>query len=530
MRYGIFAAMLLLSFHAHPAAAQEADLKYIPDSAALAVYLQPPDVLQAPNMELLPVEVITAAGMKEFGLDPMQIQSALILGEVIDPNRPPGAAVVLRFKQAFDPTSILPKFLSDAEDVEAAGVKYKRSNALGKPAVAIIDDKTLIIGDEVIVQKMLQEDATAGPLRSIVANDAGSHTACVYLTLEPVRGLINMAMMQVPQLPPPLEPFKKIPDLVQHAELHFEQSDTAHYDLSLFTRSNEDAEQLLQIVQQAMAMGQVMLLQNIRQEIGDSDDPVEQASVKYAERVIGYLFAQVKPQRDGKRVFVEMDLETSTASVGVAVALLLPAVQAAREAARRVQSMNNLKQIGLACHNHYDVYKVLPSNIEKDGQQLLSWRVRILPYIEQGNLYDQFKLDEPWDSPHNLALLDKMPMVFQNPNLPNNFTTNYLGIANPGAMFEKGKPKKFRDITDGTANTIMAVEAPANKAVPWTKPVDLIVDKSHPISDLQGPRPGMFLVLFCDGSVRSITYSIDPRTLLAMFTISGAEVVDFPRQ
>jgi hypothetical protein len=176
------------------------------------------------------------------------------------------------------------------------------------------------------------------------------------------------------------------------------------------------------------------------------------------------------------------------------------------------------------------VYKALPSNIEKDGKQLLSWRVRILPYIEEGNLYEQFKLDEPWDSPHNLTLLDKMPLVYHNPNLPKGNTTNYLGIANPGSIFEPGKPRKFSDITDGLSNTIMVVEAPGTKSVPWTKPVDLTVNTSAPMSDLQGVRPGIFLALFCDGSVQAITFSVDPRMLSALFTINGGEVVNLPRQ
>jgi hypothetical protein len=530
MRYRIPAglALLLSSFLTLAAAAQEADLKYIPDSAVAAVYIQPPRLLEAPNMELMPVEVITAAGMKELGFDPLQIQSALMLVEVVNPGQPPGAAVLLRFKQAFDPSLILPNFLRDAEDVQFEGVKYKRSNAPGQPAIALLDNKTVLLGTEDMVQKMLRSDDSAGPLRSIVAQDEGEHTACVYVTLEPVRDLVNMAMQQVGPLPPPLEPYKKVPELVQHLELHIDQSEKAHYELSLHTATNEDAQQLLKLVQQAMMMGQNLLLQNIRQEIGDSDDPVEQASMQYAERIVDYMFAQVQPKQDGKRVYVAMDLETNTATIGVAVALLLPAVQAAREAARRMQSSNNMKQIALAIHNYHATYNRLPANIEKDGKPLLSWRVQILPYIEEGRLYEQFKLDEPWDSPHNAALLDEMPMVYHNPNLQQGSTTNYLGIVYPGSLFENAQRKTFADVKDGMANTIMVVEASGKKSVPWTKPQDLTIDKSAPLADLQGVRPGIFLVAFTDGSVIPVSYAIDPQTLLGMFTIAGGEVVGLP--
>jgi hypothetical protein len=409
--------------------------------------------------------------------------------------------------------------------VQVGNVTLRRSNAPGSPAAAIIDDRTILIGVEPMIRKMLQEDTTAGPLRSIVANDAGSHLACVYLTLEPVRELVNFAMAQTPPLPPPLEPLKRVPALVEHAELHIDQGERARYELSLYTKSEEDAQQLLTIVQQGMMVGQQMVLQNIRQEMGAQNDPVEQASVKYVERIVGYVFGQVQPQRDDKRVFVELDLETNTATVGVAVALLLPAVQAAREAARRLQSSNHLKQIGLAAFNYHDAYGRLPTNIEKDGKPLLSWRVQILPYIEQQQLYEQFKLDEPWDSPHNIALLDKMPEVYQNPNLPRSTKTNYLGIVYPNSLLENAKPKSFASVKDGMSNTILVVEAAGDKAVPWTKPQDLVIDKTNPLDGLRGTRPGIFLALLADGSVQVFSYSIDPQALLGMFTFAGGEVI-----
>src|SRR5208337_936304 len=101
----------------------------------------------------------------------------------------------------------------------------------------------------------------------------------------------------------------------------------------------------------------------------------------------------------------------------VLIALLLPAVQSAREAARRAQCVNNIKQIMLAMHNYISANNAFPRDItDKNGKPLLSWRVAILPYVEQGVLFDKFKLDEPWDSPHNQELLKYMPLVYQCPS------------------------------------------------------------------------------------------------------------------
>ena len=98
-------------------------------------------------------------------------------------------------------------------------------------------------------------------------------------------------------------------------------------------------------------------------------------------------------------------------------AAVAPGVQKVRVAAASMSSQNSLKQIGLAMHNYHDNTGYLPpaTSYSEDGKPLLSWRVLILPYMEQGELYKQFKLDEPWDSPHNIQLVERMPKVFQHP-------------------------------------------------------------------------------------------------------------------
>ena len=133
---------------------------------------------------------------------------------------------------------------------------------------------------------------------------------------------------------------------------------------------------------------------------------------------------------------------TSPAVGGVLVALLLPAVQSAREAARRAQCTNNLKQIALAMHKYHDANNSFPKPAitDKDGKPVLSWRVAILPYIEQAELHNKFKLDQPWDSPHNKALLQEMPTTYLCPSRSNAAlsTTTYRVFSGKGALFEDG--------------------------------------------------------------------------------------------
>jgi hypothetical protein len=226
-----------------------------------------------------------------------------------------------------------------------------------------------------------------------------------------------------------------------------------------------------------------------------------------------------------------------TSLAPIAVGLLLPAVQKARAAARDAQSMNNLRQIALAMHNYHDTYRALPApaNYDGDGKPLLSWRVHILPYIEQDGLYRKFKLDEPWDSKHNKELIKEMPTVYKVPGglKVDDGKTCYLVPTGDDTMFPKGeagsaKGVGFGAITDGLSNTIMVVEAAPSKAVPWTKPEEWEFDPDKPNQGLVGHRPNNFLAAFGDGSVRRIAKTTKDETLKALFTRGGGEVVDLP--
>lgn len=150
---------------------------------------------------------------------------------------------------------------------------------------------------------------------------------------------------------------------------------------------------------------------------------------------------------------------------GVLVALLLPAVQAAREAARRAQCSNNLKQIALAFHNYHDTYKTFPPAYipDKDGKPMHSWRVLILPFIEQQALYQRYNFNEPWDSPGNLAITNVAIPAYCCPSCPQSAATpgatetNYMVITGPGTVFDGAKGAKLRDIVDGSLIWTLAI-------------------------------------------------------------------------
>jgi hypothetical protein len=193
------------------------------------------------------------------------------------------------------------------------------------------------------------------------------------------------------------------------------------------------------------------------------------------------------------------------------------------------QSMNNLKQIGLALHNTYDVYKAFPTpaNYDKDGKPLLSWRVNILPYVEENDLYRQFRRDEPWDSEHNRKLIERMPAVYRRPFAdPKTVTTPYQMPIGKGTVFQPGKKTTFAQIRDGTAKTIGLIEVDPEQEVIWTKPDDWEVDWENPTKGLAGGPGRRFAAVFLDGSVYLIPKSIERDRLRAMLTGDGGENVE----
>ncbi|MFM1903963.1 MAG: hypothetical protein RLZZ440_1863, partial [Planctomycetota bacterium] len=228
-------------------------------------------------------------------------------------------------------------------------------------------------------------------------------------------------------------------------------------------------------------------------------------------------------------------LGLSPSATPVIVYLMLPAVQSAREAARRVQSMNNIKQVLLAMHNYHDVYGRFPPRAICDaaGKPLLSWRVALLPYLERQDLYDRFRLDEPWDSDHNRPLLAEIPSWLADPNadpatIQAGLTTLQVFTGPDTAFAKPDAGPKVRDITDGLSKTLAVIEVNPDQAVPWTKPADHPFDPANPLAGLGQPRrtSKVFLGGFFDGSVRPIAPDIDAEVFGDLVTPAGRETLD----
>lgn len=217
--------------------------------------------------------------------------------------------------------------------------------------------------------------------------------------------------------------------------------------------------------------------------------------------------------------------------VAVLVALLLPAVQQARSAARVAQCKNQLKGIAIAILNYEEVHRAFPPayTVDANGQPLHSWRVLILPYMEEKALYDQIDLKEPWNSPKNSRLHDRMPAIYGCPegNPRELGMTHYLAVVGEQCIMTPTGERGFRDVLDGASNTLMIGES--QNPVNWMEPRDIPFENVSTWGDQNGlsgqhrnGRNGH--VLMADGFVRTISneMSID---LKALCTVAGGETV-----
>ncbi len=213
------------------------------------------------------------------------------------------------------------------------------------------------------------------------------------------------------------------------------------------------------------------------------------------------------------------------ACLSILAGILMPALHS-RESPQRICCMNNLKCIAMALHNYHEVYNSLPPayTTDENGRPMHSWRVFLLPFIDRQDLYAQYDFEQPWDSPGNMEVFHQMPQTFWCPSseTEDKGYTNYVVVIGdpdqfPQTMFAPDHGVSFRDVTDGTSNTIMVAEV--QTAVPWTMPgADLYFDRmtfrinGSPAS-IGSNHVGMAHVALGNGSVRALSGQLSAETL-----------------
>lgn len=502
-------------------------LRHLPKEAFVAAATSPSKLPGMAGFQLFPFEVLKTVGLEEFGVDPMDVESVVAFA-TLPVDKPPLKFGCL-FKLKNGNSSKLP-WLSDMKPAKTADGKtyYSDSNGGAQPMCFFeFDDGVLFYGCKSALEQATSSDGIS-KLTAVLRQDKNRGHLIAAMDVELVTPALKKVISEegTPPLPPQLTSLLTIPADTQTIRFWLNLSEGFVVSLMLDSTDQVKATRNAAAVSKALEFALPFFKEGIKSEIL-GDEPMQVALRAYADRVTDIYYKKIQPRVVEDSVLVQFDvLENQMGAV--AFAFLLPAVEAARDAAQNTTGLNKLKQIGLAMHNYHDTHKKFPAraNYDKDGKPLLSWRVHLLPFLEQDQLYSQFKLDEPWDSPTNIKLAAKMPDCYRNLNIKDPTKTMIMTLDGEGTFMEGKTGLTFASFVDGTSNTIMLVEANPEKACVWTQPVDLPFDPDQPGDGVGSIRPEGFHAALVDGSVRLVPATISEETLRRLMIRNDGKIVD----
>jgi beta-lactamase regulating signal transducer with metallopeptidase domain len=201
----------------------------------------------------------------------------------------------------------------------------------------------------------------------------------------------------------------------------------------------------------------------------------------------------------------------------------------ARQAYLQKASAEKLKVLWVALNNYVDVHRHFPPAVEigPDNKTPHSWRVALLRFLDD-DLFERYRLDEPWDSEHNRQIIAAGADLFSVPAETPSEDCGYFAIVGAGLMFDPVRATSYRDVKDGSPQTIAIVEA--DRSIPWTKPEDLALSNDDTPPTLGGVFPGGFHTLFLNGNIHFLSDDVDPEVLQALATLSGGEELMIDRK
>ncbi|MCE9530745.1 MAG: DUF1559 domain-containing protein [Planctomycetes bacterium] len=519
------------------------DLAAVPTDALGFVHIRVADIWKSDALKEFRDTVLKAGTKALDGFDarfipaPSSIDrlTVAVIPQDEDLRREPHVLAFLGVTKPIDKDLFLKSAMPKAVEKKAKnGSFYRDENQ--KVAVAFLTNQVLVIGDEEGLQSYLDRNFKSnGPLHAALqqANGKRHITAAGNLGLIPAKAL--------EEIPPEVRPLA----LAQLAVISLDLAENASIDVSLQYRDEKAAIAADDTIGILAKKGRVEIQKGreemLKKVLGDGKvAPIaELPETALALIALGSferldeILAAPPIKRSGSTLHASVKLPSGSGLIGMSAmgaGLLLPAVQKVREAAARTKSMNNLKQIGIAMHNHQDGAGSLPNAAicDKKGKPLLSWRVSLLPYIEQRNLYEQFKLDEPWDSEHNKKLIKYLPPIYVSPNAPMGEPgmTHYRIVTGKDAVFDLNNNLRIENIIDGASNTILVFEA-ADPVI-WTKPEEFVYDPKKPLPKVANFGGRGFAAVFGDGAARIIPATYEEKMIRRFFQSNDGMTVTFP--
>ncbi len=521
-------------------------VQYFTPQTVATLQLNPQAIIQSPMFDHYPREIYGAMSLQEMGFDVTAITK---LTAVVEP--PLGSrmfyAVIAEFPESISLDGMSSAAMFQLAPREFEGVSYLGHRDPQGPCLCLFGDRVLVAASEPMLRKLLSRGAAKPTepsefLSRIAAHQEDNLYAAVNVAA--LRPLAQLALMSAQQeIPQEYQKFTAAVDYLTALEVAINLSGSRPSSGSLYANNPDDAQKLLDLVRDAESIG-IAQLDTLKAKLADSEKVTERAGVAYIERMEEKYLPLKLPAPDGARLTLfdiaasdqsqNQNQMASIAVIGILVALLLPAVQAAREAARRNQAMHQMKQVSLALYNYHDTRGEFPAHAiySASGKPVLSWRVAILPYFGEEELYKEFHLDEPWDSSHNLALVPRMPSIYVDPSSrhdPKLGRSNTVGVIGENKAFT-GRPKgrNLRHLADGESKRIVIVQVNDELAPIWTQPDDWTPNAANPYIGLGGLHPGGAIVGYAFGHAGFVFDDIDPEQLCSLLTVDAGEPVNAP--
>ncbi len=502
--------------------ADQLDASYIPEDALVAIGLRPADVLSDPSTGELVALINTELGFAErLGLPVEHLAEVKLV--VIDPRPGPNIPfdrIILRAAQPHDWKGLIGK-LGTTTEKRFLGKSYVQGTEGGELCAYLADDRTLVLAKDAEIQRILVE-ARSGESRPDWA-ESWADVAGGQVVVAANPGKVRALLAKMP--PPPeamafLSTFSPLWEQTNGGALGLTLADGMTLAGHVRCQSPEAAETVHKTLEALLALGGNSLPQAElhAQQLPPGPRAASLALLKQAKQ----LLESEKLSRDDKTVQLTA---TSGIDAKLILNLLLPAVHASRKAAAQSQSSNNLRQLGLAMYNYLEIHKRFPPAVVMgpDGKTPHSWRIELLPYLDGTALYNEYKMDEPWDSENNKRVLTKMPTIFRHPSdSPDSTNTSYLAITGEKTLFSGTQGTQLSDVLDGTALTILLVEVKSD--IPWTKPVDLAYTPGT-VPEVGGWSEGGYHVGLADGSVRFFRHGIEKSVLERLITVADGKTV-----
>lgn len=491
------------------------NLDFVPNDALAVLALRPAELGKLKTLQSVKKALDIAQVTQPLGLaiDEFEEFKFVVSGSLPTPENQPWILMMLRSFKPHDWSKLAANIVGPTESAITNGQGYFRAKEARPGKFAeywLPDDRTIVITWK---DRVGGTFSLRGPVNQPAWADKWQQAAAA-----PAAAYVSAAAFQ-----PIVEEFYRKtpgerPEVSDHADLALfkgeEVSGAFQVTGTVTCRSVQSAQTIDSAVHKVLA--------DIRTEI-------EAVSQRQPMDVMSQIFLRLidatKVDASGTTVQARTVISADTAME------FATAVGPARLASFQAQSQNKLKQIAIALLNYHNTHKTFPPAVVMgpDGKTPHSWRLELLPYMEVGkkDVYDRYKMDEPWDSPDNLKLIDEAADVFSVPSEQPSKDCGYFLLVGPGTVFDPDQPPpKIRNITDGTSKTIGVVEA--KRKIPWTKPEDIAYDPDKPLPTLGGFFEGGFNTAFMDSSVRFLAEDLDEATLRALISRAGREPVPVP--